>query len=76
VEPNSYLYNKVFRRLNQPSEIITKRYKLTWVAAFILLISLNLSALAIYKSNTHKQKEKAAIEALSNEMISNNTYNY
>jgi hypothetical protein len=77
-EPNPYLYSKILNRINQ-TENKTRpglKYKLRWVAAISLVIAINVSAFFIYKLKIHKQNEAIAIESLSNEMISNTTYNY
>jgi hypothetical protein len=78
VESNPYLYQKIVHRINQAVTDSTPRlkYKIGWALVFFIVIVGNVSAFAVYKSKIDKQKESAAIEALSSEMISNSTYNY
>ena len=78
VEENPFLYQKLVKRLNQPendSNPIVK-YKLGWAIAIVILVSLNIFAITIYKLKSDNQKKSAIIERLSGEMISNLTYNY
>lgn len=78
-EPNPYLYSKIMNRLNSQSANngeLELKFNFAWVGAILIIIAINISAFVLYTSNSHKQKEVAVIEALSNEMISGTTYNY
>lgn len=77
VEANPFLFEKTLNQINvdkaKPSTI---RFSIGWATAILLFIALNLSTILIYQSKTHKQNDSANIEALSNELNSNTTYNY
>jgi hypothetical protein len=79
VEPNPYLYHKILNKLEyQPTgeAVSTIKFKLVWVAAIFLIISINVSAVIIYKSKVISQNKDAAIESMANEMNACQTYNY
>jgi hypothetical protein len=78
VEADPYLYNKIMNKVGtaERSYVPGPRYKLSWAIAISLVIVFNASAVIIYQSKIHKQKNVTAIEALSKEMISGTTYNY
>jgi hypothetical protein len=78
VEANPFLFQKILTRISSPEKgaILTSKYRLAWTVAISVVIAVNISAFALYKSRIHKQKEEAVIEVLSNEMDTNTTYNY
>lgn len=76
-EPNPYLYNKILDRMNASEKVAPGvRYTIGWMATVSLVIMINVSALYIYKSKMNEQNKVTAIEALSNEMVMNTTYNF
>lgn len=76
-EPNPYLYNKILDRMNSSEKVAPGvRYTIGWMATVSLVIMINVSALYIYKSKMNEQNKVTAIEALSNEMVMNTTYNF
>jgi hypothetical protein len=78
-EPNSYLYSKIQNRLNNQQDNnmeLVYKFRFAWVAVIFIIVSINVSALFLYTSKSHRQKEVAVFKDLSNEMISGTTYNY
>jgi hypothetical protein len=75
VEANPFLYQKIVTRLNRTEQDSTAGVKsnLGWATVFIIVVVLNISALTVYKVKSDNQKESAAIEKLSNEMIAYTT---
>jgi hypothetical protein len=78
VETSPFLYQKLVTRLNRTEKESTSGVKFNrgWAIAFIIIVILNISALTIYKVKADIQKESAALENLSGELIANTTYNY
>lgn len=76
-EPNPYLYNKIMSKMTQPSPALYSiKYKLSWAFAIVLVLAMNISAYAIYKTKIGKQHESTAIESLTDEMTAGTSYNY
>jgi len=78
IDGNPFLYQKLVHQINlsKQKEVPSIKYKLSWAIAIFVLIALNISVLAIYKSKIHKQNETVAIEVLSKELNSNTIINY
>jgi|GEM_PF-1532697 len=79
VEPNPYLYHKILNKFESQPTVETAstfKFKFAWVAAIFLIISINVSAVIIYKSKVISQNKDAAIESMADEMNACQTYNY
>ena len=77
VDTNPFLFEKVLNRLNEkPSKVAVLKFNISWAAAIILFVALNLSTMIIYQTKNRKQNESAAIKELSIEINSNTAYNY
>jgi len=78
VEPDPYLFQNVVSSIDRSEKSATAnlQFRLGWAAVFALVITVNASALAIYKVKTIMQSKTEAIDALSDEINSNTTYNY
>lgn len=77
-EPNPYLYSRIQSRLaaKESQPVFSPRFKLAWVTAIILVIAINISALAVYRSKQVKQKESYSMESLAGEFNTDTSYNY
>jgi|WetSurMetagenome_2_1015567.scaffolds.fasta_scaffold204099_2 hypothetical protein len=78
VDANPFLYPKIISRLSPSGKDANPilKFSIGWAVGLSIVIAVNITVLCIYQLKIQKQNESAAIEALSNEMTSNTTYNY